>query len=144
MKIEINGSTLPVDDRFVPVCTFDTEGRPVPLGSSGGGIPTGFATEARQTAQLDQATTLFRSGMGLYGSDFITGTATHTGEYYGFVVISDAQISAITLGASSSGGSALTGILLPAGQQVLAHFTSITLASGVVQLIKAPTPFPAP
>lgn len=144
MKIDINGSALPVDDRFVPVCTFDSNGRPVPLGSSGGGIPAGFSTEAKQNAQLDQGATRFHSEMGLYGSDFIADTAVHTGVYYGFIAISDASISAITLGANSSGGSALAGVSLLAGQQILAHFTSITLASGTVQLIKAPTPFPAP
>ena len=77
----------------------------------------------------------------LAGTDFVSSANTYTGDYSGFLVIRTAQISAITLTDENSGATALIGSPddIPAGLYIPVRFTSLTLVSGTLGLIKEPT-----
>lgn len=110
---------------------------------SGGGGGGGDATAANQVTQITEAqasNALLGTIVGQPGSDFITGDSTPVaGNYCALVAITDIALGDITLSAGSSGSAELQGITLFAGQTILVNFTSITVDSGVAQLVKNPS-----
>lgn len=74
--------------------------------------------------------------IGQHGTTLVDGTDPVAGAWDGFLVLAEAEIGAITApGIDNAAG--LVGMTLGAGQQVLGRITSIELASGVIQLVKA-------
>lgn len=74
--------------------------------------------------------------MGRLGVDICTDTATHTGPFAGFTVITDANID--TINASTwTNASNLTGVTLVAGLTIVGYIDDIKLASGKIALYKA-------
>ncbi len=70
----------------------------------------------------------------LNGGKLIRDTAAHSIDGYGFLVIEDAVISAITLGAGEQQTTnAYTSATFSAGTFVPVKFTSITLTSGSIK-----------
>ena len=69
------------------------------------------------------------------GSLFIDGTTTKTGSWYNVMVLEDTIISAIEM-PDFENSDALIGITLLQGFTLFGRVTSITLTSGVVQMIK--------
>ncbi len=73
------------------------------------------------------------------GCEFLSSTdgALSGKSFYGITVVTDTVLSAITLGSGSSGGARLVGPTLPAGLTIMVPITGLTIASGVVQALKA-------
>lgn len=72
---------------------------------------------------------------GLIGSETITDTNEHTGNFFWISILEDTVISAITLSPLETGNS-LIGVSLPAGFSNPLLCTSITLASGKIRMCK--------
>lgn len=71
-----------------------------------------------------------------YGGDFFADTAPHAGEWQTLVAISDDVVIATATMPNFTGEAALTGVRLAQGQAVFGYFTSVTLTSGTVQMVK--------
>lgn len=70
------------------------------------------------------------------GGKLIADTNAHSANCYGFLVISEASISAITLDSSESESTnAYTSTTFPSGLFVPVHFSSITLTSGAIKAL---------
>jgi len=76
--------------------------------------------------------------LGAGGSLFLTtADGATTGDFVGFKVIAAGQLTAITLAGDSSGSARLIAASLAANLEVRVKFTSITVASGTIQVFKA-------
>lgn len=69
------------------------------------------------------------------GCETITDTQYHEGDFAGILVLEDAVISDITLGAGETGNS-IKGITLIAGLNIPMNFTKIKLSSGKIRAYK--------
>ncbi len=127
-----NGSTLPVDPKFNPICGFDQNGLPISLSFlsdslkvavSTATLPTGAATE---TTLADYRTKSF----GLNGGKYVSGTSANTGEtWVAIQALEDTVIGSMT--ATNLTGT-LSAIPLPAGTVIYGIITAFTLTSGKV------------
>ena len=127
-----DGRELPVDPRFVLLSGLDADGNPVALKLSAAGGVAGAATEVTLSG-------LKRRSFAEGGCEFLSSADGELSgkNYYGFVVITDTVLSAITLGAGATGGARLVGPTLPAGLLLMVPITGITIASGIVQALKS-------
>jgi len=75
------------------------------------------------------------ASLGMLGSEVITDTAQHTGDFYWITVIEEAIIGAISLDATETGNS-IIGVTLPVGFSNPLLCESITLTSGSVKMKK--------
>jgi hypothetical protein len=102
-------------------------------------IDKGYAQKYHNGTWYDDANTEIKNSldisMGFIGSETITDTEEHTGDFYWITVLEDATISSITLDSEES-GNAITGFALPAGFSNPLLCTEITLSSGKVRMAK--------
>jgi len=75
--------------------------------------------------------------VGSYGVHWLNGAGSFSEDIWGFLVVNDAVVSAITGGLTGVTGSGYTGVTIPAGMLIpTPEATGITLASGVIICLK--------
>ena len=87
------------------------------------------------TELIGESRDLLKNSLNDSGSETITDTEEHTGDFYWITVIEKAKIASITLSEKETGNS-LVGLTLPVGFQNPLPCTAITLTSGAIRMAK--------
>lgn len=107
-------------------------GNPI-FGASAFIVPRLDDTEARLAFK---AAAILATGLGLSGTDWVTDTGTHTGQFWCFHAVTDCVIAAITYKDGTSTGSPV-GLTIKGGDRIYGNILSLRLTSGAGELYRA-------